>query len=197
MNAKRVLISVYDKTGALDFARGLASLGYEIISTGGTASHLREGGIEVIDVSDVTGFPECLDGRVKTLHPNIHAGILAMRDNPEHVRRLAELRIDMIDIVVCNLYPFEATIQKSGVSLAEAIENIDIGGPSMLRAAAKNYQDVIAVIDPMDYGGILSQIRENGDISRENRLKLCAKVFEHTAAYDALIVNFLTIQQEE
>ena len=194
MNKKRALISVYDKTGVLDFTRGLVSMGYEIVSTGSTAEYLRDGGIEVINVSDVTGFPECLGGRVKTLHPAIHAGLLAIRNDAGHMEQIAELHIKTIDVIACNLYPFEATIQKPGVSLAEAIEQIDIGGPSMLRAAAKNYQDVIAIVDPEDYEGVISQMKQNGDVSQENRLKLCAKVFERAAAYDALIARYLQAQ---
>ena len=147
---KQALISVSDKTGVCEFAAGLAALGYEILSTGGTATALKNAGIAVTNVSDVTGFPECLDGRVKTLHPKIHAGILAMRSNPEHVATLEQLGIDPIDVIAINLYPFKATIQKPGVSLEEAVENIDIGGPTMIRAAAKNYPDVAVVVDPAD-----------------------------------------------
>ena len=152
---KRAIISLSDKTGALDFAHGLCELGYEIISTGGTAKHLTEGGVPVTQISDVTGFPECLDGRVKTLHPAIHAGILAMRSNPDHMAQLERLGIGTIDIVAVNLYPFKATILRDEVTLEEAIENIDIGGPTMIRAAAKNWQDVAVIVDPADYEAVL------------------------------------------
>ena len=147
----RALISVSDKTGIVEFAKELESLGVEIISTGGTHKKLQEAGIKVTGISEVTNFPECLDGRVKTLHPNIHAGILAVRKKPEHMKQLSELNIETIDLVVVNLYPFKQTILKDGVSRAEAIENIDIGGPTMLRSAAKNYQDVAVIVDPKDY----------------------------------------------
>jgi len=147
---KRALISVSDKTGIVDLARELAKQGVEIISTGGTAKALEEAGVKVIGISDITGFPECLDGRVKTLHPNIHGGLLAIRDKAEHMDKLRELRIETIDMVVVNLYPFRKTIEKEGTELPEAIENIDIGGPSMLRAAAKNYKYVTVVVDPKD-----------------------------------------------
>lgn len=186
----RALISVSDKTGIVDFARGLAEFGVEIISTGGTAKTLSDAGIKVIGISDVTGFPECLDGRVKTLHPNIHAGILAMRDNPDHMKQIADLGVSTIDIVAINLYPFKATVSNPHVTLEEAIENIDIGGPTMLRAAAKNWQDVAVVVDPSDYTLVLSQLASGG-IDKETKFELCAKVFEHTAAYDALITGFL------
>ena len=159
---KRAIISLTDKTGVEEFARGLADLGYEILSTGGTFKVIHAAGIPVTQVSDVTGFPECLDGRVKTLHPMIHAGILAIRSNPEHMAQLEKLGVTPIDIVAINLYPFKQTILKPGVTRAEAIENIDIGGPTMLRAAAKNYQDVSVIVDPADYGTVLSELRENG-----------------------------------
>lgn len=188
---KRALISVSDKTGIVDFAKRLAGLGIEIVSTGGTYKTLREAGISVINISDVTGFPECLDGRVKTLHPNIHAGLLAMRDNPEHMKQIKELNVDLIDIVVVNLYPFKQTILKDGVKLEDAIENIDIGGPTMLRAAAKNYQDVSVVIDPRDYDTVINEIKENGKVSVKTNFFLAAKVFNHTAHYDTLIANYL------
>ncbi len=187
---KRALISLTDKTGAVDFAKQLESLDYEILSTGGTAKILRENGVNVINVSDVTGFPECLDGRVKTLHPNIHAGILAMRSNPEHMKQLKELGVEPIDIVAINLYPFKNTILKDGVTRAEAIENIDIGGPTMLRAAAKNYQDVAVIVDPSDYDVIIEQLK-NGGITLEKKLELSYKVFNHTAQYDAMIAAYL------
>ena len=188
---KRVLMSVSDKTGIVEFAKDLTALGWEVISTGGTHKALEEAGIKVIGISEVTGFPECLDGRVKTLHPSIHAGLLAIRGNAEHMRQLQELGIDTIDMVVVNLYPFKQTILKEGVTRAEAIENIDIGGPTMIRAAAKNYQDVAVVIDPNDYVGIVKELKEQGNISLDTKLRLCAKVFQHTAHYDSLIANYL------
>jgi phosphoribosylaminoimidazolecarboxamide formyltransferase/IMP cyclohydrolase len=188
---KRALISVSDKTGIVDFAGELEKLGVEIISTGGTAKAFQEAGIKVTGISEVTGFPECLDGRVKTLHPKIHAGLLAMRDNREHMSKLEELSIKTIDMVVVNLYPFRKTIEKDGVELAEAIENIDIGGPSMLRAAAKNYRFVTVVVDPADYGIVLEEMKAEGDTTEATRFQLAAKVFSHTASYDALIGNYL------
>lgn len=192
--AKRALLSVSDKTGIVDFAKGLTELGFEIISTGGTAKALKDAGLSVIGVSDITGFPECLDGRVKTLHPKIHAGILAMRSNPEHVKQLEELGVDTIDVVGINLYPFRQTIAKEGVAFEEAIENIDIGGPTMIRAAAKNYQDVAVVVDPSDYEKILAEYKEGGEVTLETKLDLAYKVFEHTASYDTLISTYLRNQ---
>ena len=147
----RALISVSDKTGVTEFAKKLSSIGVEIVSTGGTYKKLKEEGIEAVEVSEITGFPECLDGRVKTLHPGVHAGILAMRANKEHMRQLQELKVEPIDLVIVNLYPFKETMLREGVTREEAVENIDIGGPTMLRAAAKNYQDVAVVVDPKDY----------------------------------------------
>ena len=191
---KRALISVSDKTGIVDLAKELSSMGVEIISTGGTAKTLSEAGINVTNISDVTGFPECLDGRVKTLHPAVHGGLLAMRSNPEHMKQLSDLGIKPIDMVVINLYPFKQTILKENVQLDEAIENIDIGGPTMIRAAAKNYQDVIVVVDPADYDSVLNEIKLNGDLSRESKFKLAYKVFEHTSHYDTLIAEYLRKQ---
>ena len=188
---KRALISVSYKTGIVEFAQKLNDLGVSIISTGGTFKVLKEAGIPVINISDVTGFPECLDGRVKTLHPNIHAGLLAMRSNPEHMKQVEELNVELIDMVVVNLYPFKQTIMKPDVTLADAIENIDIGGPTMLRAAAKNYQDVSVVIDPTDYEQVLSEIKETGAVSVKTNFYLAAKVFNHTAYYDTMIANYL------
>ncbi|MCL2013910.1 MAG: bifunctional phosphoribosylaminoimidazolecarboxamide formyltransferase/IMP cyclohydrolase [Oscillospiraceae bacterium] len=188
---KRALISVSDKTGIVQFADNLLSLGFEIISTGGTQSVLEENGIEVTNISEITEFPECLDGRVKTLHPGIHAGLLAVRDNPDHMEQIAKLNILPIDIAAINLYPFKETILKPGTTFEDAIENIDIGGPAMLRSASKNWQDVIAVVDCADYDEIIAQYRQNGDVSRETKLLLAAKVFEHTAAYDTLISTYL------
>ncbi|NLY42674.1 MAG: bifunctional phosphoribosylaminoimidazolecarboxamide formyltransferase/IMP cyclohydrolase [Clostridiaceae bacterium] len=192
--AKRALISVSDKTGVNEFAKELHSLGYEIISTGGTAKVLRDAGIEVLNVSDITGFPECLDGRVKTLHPKIHAGILAIRDNEEHMKQLKELGVDAIDIVAINLYPFKQTILKENVTLEEAIENIDIGGPTMIRAAAKNFQDVAVIVDPSDYALVIKELKEKNEVSKETKFKLAYKVFEHTSHYDTLIAQYLRQQ---
>lgn len=190
---RRAILSVSDKTGIVEFARGLAELGLEIVSTGGTAKALREAGIPVTGISEVTGFPECLDGRVKTLHPLVHAGVLAMRDNPEHMRQIEELGVTLVDVVAINLYPFKQTILKEGVAFEEAIENIDIGGPTMIRAAAKNWQDVAVAVDPADYEKILSELRAGG-ITRETKRLLAYKVFEHTASYDALISGYLRAQ---
>lgn len=187
---KRALISVSDKEGVVEFASGLEKLGYEIISTGGTYKTLAEAGVKVMKVADITGFPEILDGRVKTLHPKIHGGILARR-MPEHLQQLAENQIDTIDIVVVNLYPFRETISKPGVSVEEAIENIDIGGPSMVRSAAKNHEDVIVVVRPEFYWPILKELETEGDITKTMRLKLALEAFSHTAAYDAMISSYL------
>ncbi len=186
---KRALVSVSDKAGVVEFCRGLVENGFEIISTGGTARALKDAGIEVIGISDITGFPECLDGRVKTLHPNVHAGILAMRSNPEHMAQLEKLNINTIDIVCVNLYPFKATLQR-GADFATCIENIDIGGPTMIRAAAKNYQDVAVIVDPKDYGKVLEELG-NGGVTLETKKYLQYKVFAHTAVYDSLISNYL------
>ncbi|MDD4797069.1 MAG: bifunctional phosphoribosylaminoimidazolecarboxamide formyltransferase/IMP cyclohydrolase [Eubacteriales bacterium] len=186
----KALLSVSDKTGVVELARGLAAQGVDLISTGGTAAALRAAGLAVTEVSELTGFPECLDGRVKTLHPNVHAGILAMRSNPEHMRQLQQLGVEPIDIVVINLYPFKQTIEKPGVQLEEAVENIDIGGPTMLRAAAKNWQDVAVLIDPADYQKVLDELQQGG-VSRETKFLLAYKVFAHTAQYDAMIANYL------
>lgn len=196
MMKKRALISVSDKTGIVEFASKLHQLGVEIISTGGTARVLREAGIPVTGVSELTGFPECLDGRVKTLHPNIHAGILAIRSNEEHMRQLSDLGIQPIDFVVINLYPFKETILKEDVKLEEAIENIDIGGPTLLRAAAKNSQDVVVVVDPDDYPKVIDELENKGEVSRQTKFSLAAKVFEHTAHYDALIAEYFRKQSD-
>jgi phosphoribosylaminoimidazolecarboxamide formyltransferase/IMP cyclohydrolase len=189
---KRALLSVSDKTGIVDFARGLKQLDVEIISTGGTARMLRDAGIETIDVSEITGFPEMMGGRVKTLHPKIHGGLLCLRENPEHVSDAEDLSIELIDMVVVNLYPFEITISREGVNLEEAIENIDIGGPSMLRSAAKNYKSVSVLCDPEDYGHILKELRSSGVVSQEIREKLAVKAFRHTANYDSTIDTYLS-----
>ncbi len=194
---KRALLSVSDKTGVVEFARRLANLGFEIVSTGGTERAIKEAGVPCINVSEVTGFPECLDGRVKTLHPAIHAGVLAMRDNPEHMAQLQELGVTPIDVVAINLYPFKQTILKEGVTREEAIENIDIGGPTMIRAAAKNWQDVAVVVDPADYETVLAELEADGAVSRETKFHLACKVFEHTAAYDALISSWWRKQAGE
>ncbi len=188
--AKRALISVSDKSGVIEFAKELTTLGYEIISTGGTSKALADAGIEVINVSDITGFPECLDGRVKTLHPKVHAGILAIRSNGEHMEQIKELGVEPIDIVAINLYPFKQTILKDNVTFEDAIENIDIGGPTMIRAAAKNYQDVAVIVDPTDYQMLISSLKSGG-VSLETKKYLAFKVFEHTASYDALITDYL------
>lgn len=188
---KRALISVSDKTGIVDFAAALAEMGVEIISTGGTEKALSAAGIKVVNISDITGFPECLDGRVKTLHPKVHAGILAMRSNEEHMKQIRELGVETIDLVVINLYPFKQTILKGNVELEEAIENIDIGGPTMIRAAAKNYQDVAVIVDPADYGKVIAEIKEAGEISVKTKFRLAYKVFEHTSHYDTLIAKYL------
>lgn len=192
MAIKRALISVSDKTGIVEFASALARAGVEIISTGGTKSLLEKSGVPVISISEVTGFPEILDGRVKTLHPAVHSGLLAIRDSEAHQQQMKELGLDYIDLVVVNLYPFAATIRKPDVSYEEAIENIDIGGPTMLRSAAKNHAFVTVVVDAADYGEVLEQIQANGDTTLETRKRLAAKVFRHTAAYDALISDYLT-----
>ncbi|HWT75151.1 MAG TPA: bifunctional phosphoribosylaminoimidazolecarboxamide formyltransferase/IMP cyclohydrolase, partial [Mobilitalea sp.] len=171
----RALISVSDKSGIVEFARELVSLGVEIISTGGTYGKLKDAGVPAIEISELTGFPECLDGRVKTLHPAVHAGLLAMRSNPSHMKQLADLNIETIDIVVVNLYPFKATILKENVTRAEAVENIDIGGPTMLRSAAKNYQDVAVVVDPRDYEKVLFELKEKKEVSLDTKFYLMQK----------------------
>lgn len=188
---KRALISVSDKRGIVEFARGLHELGVEIISTGGTARTLQEAGLSIIYISDVTKFPEMMDGRVKTLHPNVHGGILARRSNPNDLQELAVLKIETIDLVVVNLYPFAETIAKGDVDLDEALENIDIGGPTMIRSAAKNFKDVAVVVDQADYNGILGEMKSSdGDLTFETRMKLAAKAFNHTANYDAMIDQY-------
>ncbi len=191
---KRALISVSDKTGVIEFAKGLSELGYEIVSTGGTEKAIRDAGINVINISDVTGFPECLDGRVKTLHPMVHAGVLAIRDNAEHMATLLELGVTPIDVVAINLYPFKATMLKEGVEQEEVIENIDIGGPTMIRAAAKNFQDVAVIVDPADYSKVLAELAENKKVKKETLFNLAYKVFEHTSSYDTMIAGYLRRQ---
>ncbi|MBB5355712.1 phosphoribosylaminoimidazolecarboxamide formyltransferase/IMP cyclohydrolase [Anoxybacillus mongoliensis] len=189
---KRAIISVSNKKGIVTFAKQLAELGVEIISTGGTKRVLAEHGIPVTSISDVTNFPEILDGRVKTLHPNIHGGLLAVRDDKTHQQQLQAHNITPIDFVVVNLYPFQETIAKPNVTLMEAIEQIDIGGPTMLRAAAKNHAYVTAVVDPADYDVVIEQLKQYGEVLLETRRALAAKVFRHTAAYDAMIAQYLT-----
>lgn len=193
----RALISVSDKTGIVEFAKKLSDLGLEIVSTGGTYHKLSDEGLKVMEISELTGFPECLDGRVKTLHPTVHAGILAMRSNPEHMKQLNGLDIDTIDMVVVNLYPFKQTILKENVTREEAVENIDIGGPTMLRSAAKNYQDVVVLVDPMDYSVVLSEMKEQGEVSQKTRIYLMQKVFEHTSNYDAMIADYLKKERND
>lgn len=193
MTIKQALISVSDKTGIIDLAKTLHQSGITIISTGGTARLLQQNEIPVIEISDYTGFPEMLDGRVKTLHPKVHAGILARNDSPEHVTTMKEASIADIELVIVNLYPFTQTVAKPDCSLEEAIENIDIGGPTMVRAAAKNYRKVTVITDPADYPGLLDEIAANqGEVSLANRFKFACKAFSHTAAYDSAISNYLT-----
>ena len=190
---KQALLSVSDKTGVLEFAQGLARFGVRLISTGGTAKLLRDAGLDVTEVADYTGFPEMLDGRVKTLHPNVHAGILARRDVPEHMQSMAASGLATIDLVAVNLYPFRETVARPDCTLAEAIENIDIGGPAMVRSSAKNYQHVTIVTDPADYGSVLHEMdAANGAVGAETRFRLAQKAFSHTAAYDSAISNYLT-----
>ena len=193
----RALISVSDKSGIVELAKELETLGVDIISTGGTYTILKNSEIKVTEVSEVTGFPECLDGRVKTLHPAIHAGVLAMRSNPEHMIKLDELNIKPIDIVIVNLYPFKNTIMKDEVTREEAVENIDIGGPTMLRAAAKNYQDVVVIVDPEDYEVVLKELKAKGEVSAETKFYLMQKVFMHTANYDAMIADYLKKERKD
>lgn len=192
--AKLALLSVSDKTGIVEFASQLTDRGFKVISTGGTLKTLLDAGVAATAVEDVTGFPEMLDGRVKTLHPRIHAGILAKRDDPEHMAKLAEHHIDPIDVICVNLYPFKETIQKDGVTDAEAIEQIDIGGPSMLRAAAKNFRDVTVITDQADYASFIEKF-DNGTADEAYRRELSAKVFRQTAAYDALIASYMTTEE--
>lgn len=190
---KRALISVSDKRGVVDFAKELSSMGVEILSTGGTAKALRDAGIAVVEVSDYTGFPEMLDGRLKTLHPKIHGGLLARRSHTKDMDDIQKHDIKPIDMVVVNLYPFEETISKPNVTFEDAIENIDIGGPTMLRAASKNFQDVAVVVDPDDYSKIIEEMRSSkNNLTKDTKLNLAKKVFAHTARYDTLITDYLT-----
>ena len=193
MTIKQALISVSDKTGVLEFAQGLAAQGVKLLSTGGTAKMLRDAGLAVTEIGDYTGFPEMLDGRVKTLHPKVHGGILARRDLPEHLATIEQHGIPTIDLVCVNLYPFAATIAKAGVTLADAIENIDIGGPAMVRSSAKNYAGVAIVTDPADYAPLLAEMQANaGALQLATRFGLAKKAFTHTARYDSMIANWLT-----
>ena len=189
---QRAIISLSDKTGISEFAQSLQGFGVEILSTGGTAKALREKGLKIMDVSEYTGFPEMLDGRVKTLHPKIHGGLLGIRDNPAHAAKMKEHGIRPIDMVVVNLYPFEATVAKSSCTLEEAIENIDIGGPSMLRAAAKNYPYVTVIVDPADYPPVLEEMKKSGgSVGKETNFRLAKKIFQLTARYDRAISEYL------
>jgi phosphoribosylaminoimidazolecarboxamide formyltransferase/IMP cyclohydrolase len=190
--ARQALISVSDKTGVVELARGLVALGFRILSTGGTAKALADAGIAVTEIGAYTGFPEMLDGRVKTLHPKVHAGILARRDDPGDMQAMARAELPTIDLVVVNLYPFVQTVARPDCTLAQAIENIDIGGPTMVRAAAKNHAHVAVVTDPADYGAVLGELRTAGAVSADTRFRLARKAFSHTAAYDGAIGNYLT-----
>jgi len=196
MKVKRALISVSDKTGVVELGKALAALGIEIISTGGTMRTLKEAGVPVIAVQDVTGFPEMMDGRVKTLNPKIHGAILAVRDNPEHVKAMKDHDITPIDLVVVNLYPFQQTIAKPDVTEAEAIENIDIGGPAMVRASAKNFHDVVIITNPDRYEDLIHMLKEKGDIDLKTRKMLAQEAFAHTAEYDTAIAAYLKKQLE-
>lgn len=193
---KYALISVYDKTGLGAFAKELKKLKFEIISSGGTAKFLRKAGVRVIEVAKLTKYPHMLGGRVKTLHPLIHGGILADRTNKAHLKEIKKFKIRPFDVVVCNLYPFEEVISKKDFTHAEAIENIDIGGPAMVRASAKNHKNVAIVVDPQDYKKILEELKEKGNISAETRERLAFKAFIHTAQYDTLIVRYFSSRQE-
>ena len=197
MKIKRALLSVSDKTGIVELGKFLSENGVEIISTGGTMKALREAGVPVTYVSDVTGFPEIMDGRVKTLNPKIHGAILAVRSNPEHMQALAEHNITPIDLVVVNLYPFRETISKPGVTEAEAIENIDIGGPAMVRASAKNFKDVVIVTYPRRYAQLMEMLEKDGDIDARTRKELAFEAFSHTAEYDTMISEYLNKQLAE
>ena len=190
----RALISVSDKRGIVEFAKAIKELGWDIIATGGTMTKLREAGIEVINISDVTGFPEICDGRVKTLHPKVHGGLLGRRDLADHMAQLEANGIETIEMVCVNLYPFAETIAKKDVTLEDAVENIDIGGPSMLRSAAKNFRDVTVVCDPDDYAKVLEELRANGHTEYETRFKLSAKAYTHTAEYDSMIATYMRKQ---
>lgn len=190
--SKKALISLSDKRGAVEFGRALVEAGYEILSTGGTLKLFHDNNIAATQVSDFTGFPEMLDGRVKTLHPKIHAGLLSIRGNTEHIETMKKHNLEYIDLVAVNLYPFKETIEKPGVTLEDAIENIDIGGPTMIRSAAKNYRSVTVIVDPEDYDRVISEIKTNkGETTAETRFDLARKVYKHTAIYDTMISNYL------
>ena len=191
---RRALISVSDKRGVVEFARSLSELGWEILSTSGTMKMLKEAGIPVVSVSDVTGFPEICDGRVKTLHPKIHGALLARRDMPDHMAQIAANGIEKIDLVCVNLYPFRETIAMPDVTMEDAVEHIDIGGPSMLRSAAKNWAAVTVVVNPGDYATVLAEIRATGDTTPATRLQLSAKAYTHTAEYDSAIATYMRAQ---
>jgi phosphoribosylaminoimidazolecarboxamide formyltransferase/IMP cyclohydrolase len=189
---ERALISVTDKSGVVNFAIALSKFGVKILSTGGTAKVLRDGGVSVTDISAYTGFPEMMDGRIKTLHPKVHGGLLGVRDNPEHVRMMNDHGIKPIDLIAVNLYQFEKAVSKEGVTLEEAIENIDIGGPAMLRSSAKNFKDVTVIVDPLDYGLVLKEMEElGGSTSLKTRFSLAKKVFQLTHKYDGAISRYL------
>ncbi len=189
---ERALISLTDKSGIEGFAKELEKLGIEILSTGGTAKKMRDHGIKVMDVSEFTGFPEMLDGRVKTLHPKVHGGILAQRANPDHQTQMQKHGLKPVDLIAVNLYAFEKTVADPKCSLADAIENIDIGGPAMVRAAAKNFHDVTVIVDPADYPQVLAEIKESGNTTLKTRFRLCAKVFDLTSRYDTAISRWLS-----
>jgi phosphoribosylaminoimidazolecarboxamide formyltransferase/IMP cyclohydrolase len=195
---KRAIISVSDKTGIAELGKALSDMGVEILSTGGTAKALREAGVQVKDVSEHTGFPEMMGGRIKTLHPKIHGGLLGRRDNRGDLDDMEKHGIEPIDMVVVNLYPFEATIAKEGVTFADAIENIDIGGPTMLRSSAKNFKDVVVIVDPGDYNLVIEEMASlGGTVSYKTRSELARKVFEHTSRYDGVITDYLGKMMEE
>ena len=190
---ERAIVSVTDKKGIVEFARSLTSFDIEILSTGGTAKALREGGLDVVDISTYTGFPEMLDGRVKTLHPKVHGGILGMRDNPDHEEMMKKHEIKNIDLIVVNLYEFQKTVAREGVTLEEAIENIDIGGPAMLRSSAKNFRDVTVIVDPHDYDIVIQEMASGGgSTTLETRFRLAKKVFQLTHDYDGAISKYLS-----
>jgi phosphoribosylaminoimidazolecarboxamide formyltransferase/IMP cyclohydrolase len=189
---ERAIISVTDKSGVVEFAKSLSKFGVQILSTGGTAKALRDGGVSVTDISDYTGFPEMMDGRIKTLHPKVHGGLLGMRDNPDHVRMMKEHGIESIDLIAVNLYQFEKAVSKETVTLEEAIENIDIGGPTMLRSSAKNFKDVTVIVDPSDYDPVLKEMEEQGGSTTiKTRFFLARKVFKLTHTYDGAISRYL------
>src|SRR5215471_7318783 len=192
----RAILSVFDKTGVVDFARGLEALGFEVISTGGTEGLLRDAGINVRGVQEITGFPEMLGGRVKTLHPAVHGGILALRDDPGHIEELARHGVKPIDLVACNLYPFLNIARDSGARLTVALDNIDIGGVTLLRAAAKNFPSVVAVCDPRDYDSVLEELRRDEGVSPDSRRRLAARAFQHCAVYDTHIAGYLRPHDE-